>query len=62
VMGRDSFRVRSGKVHIHFLAPIPTVGHSYDERTAIMSETHARMAELLEREHGVTSPGLAKTG
>lgn len=53
VMGKSSFRIRSGKVDIHFLPSISTAGHSYEDRTAIMSATHASMAELLEREYQV---------
>jgi len=54
VMGKDSFRVRAGTVHIHFLAPIETKGRTFDDRTAIMAETRGRMAALLEREYAVT--------
>ena len=62
VMGRDSYTVRSGTVHIHFLEPIATEGHDYDERTAIMAEAHGRMDRLLEAQYGVDSPSLEKTG
>lgn len=56
VMGKGSFNVRAGTVHIHFLEPVATVGHSYEERNALMAETHARMDALLEREYQVESP------
>jgi 1-acyl-sn-glycerol-3-phosphate acyltransferase len=56
VMGKESFRVRSGTVHIHFLEPIETRGKTYDDRTAIMAETHRRMADFLDREYGVREP------
>ena len=55
VMGKGSFRVRPGTVDIHFLEPVVTEGHTYEERTALMAETHARMDALLEREYGVES-------
>ena len=55
VMGKGSFWVRSGTVHIHYLPPVETKGHSYEERTQLMAETHARMDALLEREYGVQS-------
>jgi 1-acyl-sn-glycerol-3-phosphate acyltransferase len=55
VMGKGSFRIRPGTIHIHYLEPVPTTGHSYEERTALMAETHARMDALLEREYGVAS-------
>jgi 1-acyl-sn-glycerol-3-phosphate acyltransferase len=53
VMGRDTFRVRPGDVHIHFLPAIATKGMTYEHRTEIMAETHAQMDALLEREYGV---------
>ena len=55
VMGKGSFRVRSGTVHIHYLEPVETKGHTYEERTQLMAETHRRMDVLLEREYGVAS-------
>jgi 1-acyl-sn-glycerol-3-phosphate acyltransferase len=55
VMGKGSFRIKPGTVHIHYLEPVPTKGHTYEERTALMAETHARMDALLEREYGVAS-------
>jgi 1-acyl-sn-glycerol-3-phosphate acyltransferase len=62
VMRRESFRVRSGTIHIHFLPPIPTAGRTYEDRTAIMLQAHSRMAELLEREYGVRSAPLDGSG
>ncbi|HET9424780.1 MAG TPA: lysophospholipid acyltransferase family protein [Gemmatimonadaceae bacterium] len=55
VMGKGSFRVRAGEVHIHFLEPVQTKGQSYEERTALMAETHSRMDVLLESRYGVLS-------
>jgi 1-acyl-sn-glycerol-3-phosphate acyltransferase len=55
VMGKGSFWVRSGTVHIHYLEPVSTKGHTYEERTQLMAETHARMDALLEKEYGVES-------
>jgi 1-acyl-sn-glycerol-3-phosphate acyltransferase len=60
VMGKDSFRVRSGTVHIHFLEPITTKGKTYDDRSEIMATTHARMAAFLESEYDVRNPSLDK--
>ena len=62
VMGKDSFRVRAGTVHIHFLEPVDTHGLTYDDRAMIMAETHRRMDTLLEQEYGVMSPSLERTG
>ena len=42
VMGRDSFRVRAGTVHVHFLSPVTTEGRTYDDRATIMKETKLR--------------------
>jgi 1-acyl-sn-glycerol-3-phosphate acyltransferase len=58
VMSKDSFRIKSGTVHIHFLPPIPTKGHTYEERTNIMAEAHAAMDQLLQQKYGVDSPSL----
>jgi 1-acyl-sn-glycerol-3-phosphate acyltransferase len=55
VMGKGSFWVRGGTVHIHYLEPVETQGHTYEERTELMAETHARMDVLLERKYGVAS-------
>jgi 1-acyl-sn-glycerol-3-phosphate acyltransferase len=62
VMGRDSFRVRAGTVHVHFLEAIETKGRTYDDRAAIMLDTQRRMAALLEREYAVTSPAFEAPG
>jgi 1-acyl-sn-glycerol-3-phosphate acyltransferase len=62
VMSKDSFRVRAGTVHIHFLEPIETKGRTYDDRTEVMAEAHRRMDVLLEKEYGVASPKLERTG
>ena len=53
VMGKGSFWVRPGTVHIHYLEPVPTKGHTYEERTQLMAETHARMDALLATQYGV---------
>jgi 1-acyl-sn-glycerol-3-phosphate acyltransferase len=55
VMGKGSFWVRGGTVHIHYLEPVETKGHTYEERTELMAETHARMDALLEQKYGVAS-------
>ena len=55
VMGKGSFRVRPGTVHIHYLEPVETKGHTYEERAQLMAETHARMDALLESQYGVAS-------
>jgi 1-acyl-sn-glycerol-3-phosphate acyltransferase len=62
VMGKETFKVKSGTVHIHFLEPIDTRGKTYDDRTAIMAETHRRMADFMEKEYGIRSPGDDASG
>src|ERR1051326_7787049 len=59
VMGKGSFRIRRGTVHIHYLPPVLTKGKTYDDRHEIMEATRQEMAELLEREYGVKSPSPA---
>ena len=53
VMAKGSFLVRGGTVHIHFLEAVETRGRSYDDRTALMEQVHARMAEAMESLYGV---------
>jgi 1-acyl-sn-glycerol-3-phosphate acyltransferase len=55
VMGKGSFWIRSGTVHIHYLEPVATRGHTYEERTQLMAETHAQMDAVLESQYGVES-------
>lgn len=59
VMPKGAWRIRSGVVDVHFLEPVPTSGLTYDDRDALSATVHARMAELLEREYGVSDPGAA---
>jgi len=47
VMPRDSFRVRSGVVDIHFLEPIDTDGLTYDDRNRLSRESWERMADAM---------------
>ena len=51
----DSFVIRSGTVHVHFLEEIPTVGMHYEDRDRLAEECWRRMASALEKEHGVVS-------
>jgi 1-acyl-sn-glycerol-3-phosphate acyltransferase len=55
VMGKGSFRIRSGVVDLHFLEAIPTVGYDYDHRTELMTAAWSVMAETLRSEYGVTT-------
>lgn len=53
VMGKGSFRIRPGVIHLHFLEPIPTAGLSYDDRGSLMARVWSRMAEALDQLYGV---------
>ena len=60
VMPRDSFRVRSGVVDIHFLEPIDTVGLTYDDRNRLSREAWQRMADAMHDLYGIDSdPSVA---
>jgi len=58
LLAKGAWRVRSGRVDVHFLPPIETAGLSYDDRDALARAAHARIAECLEREYGVKNPVL----
>jgi 1-acyl-sn-glycerol-3-phosphate acyltransferase len=53
VMPKGSFWIKSGTVHVHFLAPIETRGYAYDDRHKLMEKVHHTMATEMERLYGV---------
>lgn len=53
VMGKGSFLIRSGTVHIHFLERVSTAGLSYDDRTLLMEKVHTQMKNEMERLYGI---------
>jgi len=55
VMGKGSFHVRSGTVHVHFLEPVETEGFDYDRRHELMRTVWNRIAACLHEEYGVSS-------
>lgn len=55
VMSRDSFRVRSGVVHVHFLEPIEASGLTYEDRNRLSRAAYEQMAEALHALYGVES-------
>jgi 1-acyl-sn-glycerol-3-phosphate acyltransferase len=55
VMSRDSFRVRSGVVDIHFLEPIDTAGLTYEDRNRLSRAAWDRMAAAMRDLYGVES-------
>jgi 1-acyl-sn-glycerol-3-phosphate acyltransferase len=59
VQPKGSFMIRSGTVHVHFLDEIATTGFGYDDRDRLADECWRRMAEAMEREHGVVSNGTS---
>ena len=56
VLPRGRFRVRAGRVNVHFLEPVPAAGLTYDDRNALAEEVRNRMAGLLRERYGVESP------
>jgi len=55
VMSRDSFRVRSGVVDIHFLEPIDASGLTYDDRNRLSRTAWERMAQAMRELYDVES-------
>jgi 1-acyl-sn-glycerol-3-phosphate acyltransferase len=55
VMPRDSFRIRSGVVDIHFLEPIETEGLTYEDRNRLSRAAWDEMAEAMHELYGVES-------
>lgn len=55
---RDSWRIRAGTVHVHFLDPVSTIGSSYADRDALSRAVWERIADANERLYGVSSPPL----
>jgi 1-acyl-sn-glycerol-3-phosphate acyltransferase len=55
VMSRDSFRIRSGTVDIHFLEPIDASGLTYEDRNRLSRAAWDRMAGALHELYGTES-------
>lgn len=55
VQPRDSWRIRGGTVHVHFLEPVPTAGLGYDDRDRLSQEVWRRMSGALHTLYGVDS-------
>jgi 1-acyl-sn-glycerol-3-phosphate acyltransferase len=53
VMPKGTFWVRSGTVHLHFLAPVPTQGLAYDDRSELMSVVWNQIADEMRSAYGV---------
>ena len=55
VMARGDARVTPGVVHVHFLAPVPTLTYDYEHRHELMQVVWDRMAGCLRDVYGVES-------
>lgn len=62
IQPRDSWRIRAGTVHVHFLEPVPTVGLTYHDRDRLSRDVWQRLADGLERLYGVHSTPPAARG
>ena len=58
VQAKGRILVHPGRINVHFLPPIATVGMTYDDRDALARAAYTRIAECLETEYGVESPAL----
>lgn len=52
VMPKGTFRIRSGRIDVHFLEPIATTGFDYEHRAELMTATWSSMAEALRELYG----------
>lgn len=62
VMGKHSWRVRPGTVHVHLLPAVETTRYDYDHRHAVMAEVWNAMADCLARDYGVAVTERAIAG
>ena len=53
IMPKGSFLIRSGTARIHFLEPVSSRGHAYEDRTRLMETVWTRMADAMQRRYGV---------
>ncbi len=56
IQPKGAVLIRPGRIDLHFLPPIETMGVSYDDRNALAEKARASIAECLRREYGVVSP------
>jgi 1-acyl-sn-glycerol-3-phosphate acyltransferase len=56
ILGRGSFWLKPGTIHVHLLEPVDPAGMSYDDRDRLAALVRDRMAAELERVYGVKSP------
>ena len=55
ILGRGSFNVKPGTIHVHLLEPVDPAGMTYDDRDRLAAIVRDRMAAELERVYGVKS-------
>jgi 1-acyl-sn-glycerol-3-phosphate acyltransferase len=53
VLPKGSLWARAGTVHVHFLAPVPTAGLTYDDRETLSRAVYERMANAFRELYGV---------
>lgn len=58
---RGSLRAKPGVVHVHLLAPIPTVGLTYADRDALCERVRAIMAATLRETYHVNPATVEKS-
>jgi 1-acyl-sn-glycerol-3-phosphate acyltransferase len=52
IMPKGSFRIRPGRIDLHFLEPIATTGFDYEHRAELMTATWTAMADTLRERYG----------
>jgi 1-acyl-sn-glycerol-3-phosphate acyltransferase len=59
IMPKGTWRVKSGVVYVHFLAPIETTGYDYEHRHELMQRAWQASADTLRLTYGVAQEGRA---
>jgi 1-acyl-sn-glycerol-3-phosphate acyltransferase len=62
IMPRGTWRVKSGVVNVHFLAPIETTGYDYAHRHELMRKAWQQSADTLQITYGVPQGNRAVVG
>ena len=62
IMPRGTWRVKSGVVNVHFLAPIETTGYDYEHRHELMRKAWQQSADTLQFTYGVPQESRAVVG
>ena len=61
VFAKGTLLVRSGRVDVHLLEPVPTAGLDYDAREELAETVRSRMVEALDSIYGIKSaPGKSQ--